>query len=89
MLGQTAIRLIHTPGHTPGSASFYIPDAQLLLSGDTLFRAGFGRLDLHGGSVQDMERSLRTLFTLPGETRVYPGHGEATTIGAERTRYRL
>ena len=82
-------RVLPTPGHSRGSVCLYLQDEGVLFSGDTLFCAGFGRLDLHGGSVQDMERSLRTLFTLPGETRVYPGHGEATTIGAERTRYRL
>ncbi len=61
----------------------------MLFSGDTLFRAGYGRMDLYGGSPEEMVRSLRRLFELPAETRVYPGHGEATTIGAERARYRL
>ena len=84
-LGQTTIRLIHTPGHTPGSASYYIPDSQLLLSGDTLFQGSIGRTDLPGGNFEAELDSIRNkLFNLPDDTIVLPGHGAATTIGEER-----
>lgn len=82
-------RVLPTPGHSRGSVCLYLEDEGVLFSGDTLFCAGFGRLDLHGGSMADMISSLKALFALPGDTRVYPGHGEATTIGAERNRYAL
>ena len=82
-------RVLPTPGHSKGSVCLYLEGEGALFSGDTLFRAGFGRLDLHGGNLQDMITSLKKLFALPDDTRVYPGHGEATTIGAERTRYAL
>ena len=81
--------VLHTPGHSKGSCCFYLEDAGVLFSGDTLFQAGYGRMDLHGGSPTAMRNSLRALFGLPGEVRVYPGHGEPTTIAQERARYRL
>lgn len=80
-------RVIHTPGHTPGSICLYDPSEGVLFSGDTLFRAGFGRTDLAGGSMSEMISSVRALFELPPETVVYPGHGEKTTIKAEQGRY--
>lgn len=82
-------QILSTPGHSKGSVCLYLPDARVLFSGDTLFMAGFGRMDLYGGSPAQMRDSLRMLFDLPPETRVYPGHGMATTIGDERSRYRL
>lgn len=81
--------VLPTPGHSKGSVCLYLKDEGVLFSGDTLFEAGYGRLDLFGGDTNDMIASLRRLFTLPAEVRVYPGHGGATTIGAERARYRL
>ena len=81
--------VLPTPGHSRGSVCLYLKDEAVLFSGDTLFRAGYGRLDLYGGRMGDMLRSLKALFTLPGNVKVYPGHGEATTIGEERARYRL
>ena len=84
-LGETVVRLIHTPGHTPGSASFYIPDAQLLLCGDTLFQGSIGRTDLPGGNFEAETNSIKNkLFTLPEETTVLCGHGPTTTIGYEK-----
>lgn len=76
--------IIHTPGHTPGSVCLYWPEEQVLLSGDTLFQMGYGRTDLPGGNMGQLITSLEHLFTLPAETLVYPGHGEETTIAAER-----
>ena len=81
--------VLPTPGHSKGSVCLYLKDAGVLFSGDTLFRAGYGRLDLYGGDVADMLRSLKALFALPADTRVYPGHGEVTAIGDERIRYHL
>ena len=79
--------MISTPGHTPGSGCLYWPDEKVLLSGDTLFCMGYGRTDLPGGSSADLTASIRTLFDLPSDVIVYPGHGESTTIGAEKHRY--
>ena len=85
LLGTTAVRLIHTPGHTPGSSVFYIPDAGLLFSGDTLFRESIGRTDLPGGSYEDELDSIKNkLFCLPDDTVVLTGHGPSTTIGWEK-----
>lgn len=78
--------ILETPGHSPGSVSFYFKEAGLLFSGDVLFAGSVGRADLPGGDAPTLGRSLRRLLTLPDETRVYPGHGPATTIGTERRR---
>ena len=81
--------VLHTPGHTPGSVCYYDKENKVLFSGDTLFCAGFGRMDLPGGSAKEMRSSLRMLFDLPGDVKVYSGHGCETTIGDERGRYHL
>ncbi len=87
-LGPHAIEVLHTPGHTPGGISLLIRRAgepALVFSGDTLFAGGIGRTDFPGGRYQQLIESIRTrLFALPDDTRVYPGHGEPTTIGEER-----
>jgi glyoxylase-like metal-dependent hydrolase (beta-lactamase superfamily II) len=81
--GSTTWEVLATPGHTPGSVCFHGPG--VLFSGDTLFAGGVGRTDLAGGSTEALFASLRDrILTLPDETAVYPGHGEATTIGRER-----
>jgi glyoxylase-like metal-dependent hydrolase (beta-lactamase superfamily II) len=76
--------VMHTSGHTKGSVSYYDRDAQVLFSGDTLFRDGIGRTDLWGGDMDEMTESLKRLFSLDGETRVFPGHGDPTTIDMEK-----
>lgn len=82
-VGDLRLRVIETPGHTPGSVSLVCGD--VCLSGDTLFRRGIGRTDLLGGDEEAIYESIMSrLYTLPGETRVYPGHGEPTTIDEER-----
>ena len=78
---------IHTAGHTPGSGCFYFAKEQWLLSGDTLFLQGCGRTDLPKGDPYDMALSLQRLLSLPGDTRVYPGHGPETKIEWERNSY--
>jgi len=74
----------HTPGHTPGSMSFWFGSEKLLIAGDTLFRRSIGRTDLWGGDSAAIARSIKTqLYTLDEETRVITGHGPSTTIGEE------
>jgi glyoxylase-like metal-dependent hydrolase (beta-lactamase superfamily II) len=81
--------VMHTPGHTPGSCVFFWPEEQILFSGDTLFAEGFGRTDLPGGDEAKLAGSIKRLFDMDGGVRVLPGHGEVTTIGAERRYYRF
>jgi glyoxylase-like metal-dependent hydrolase (beta-lactamase superfamily II) len=75
---------MHTPGHTEGSVCLLADDEGLLYSGDTLFAAGWGRVDLPGGDPDAMVESLSRLLTLDDGVRVYPGHGADSTIGRER-----
>ncbi len=82
-LGKHLIRILETPGHTKGCCCFLMDD--ILISGDTLFKGTYGRTDLPTSSDEAMRQSLTRLFKeLPNNTRVYPGHGHPTTIGAER-----
>ena len=82
--GPHHLRVMHTPGHSPGSVVFYDEAEKVLFSGDTLFRMGVGRTDLQGGSWQQLMQSLHdVLAPLPPDVKVYPGHGPATTIGEE------
>lgn len=84
-VGGLSCRLIATPGHTIGSCCYYFEEAGILISGDTLFQESVGRTDLPTGSGAQLGRSIREkLMVLPDETKVYPGHGDATTIGYER-----
>ncbi|MDR2402669.1 MAG: MBL fold metallo-hydrolase [Spirochaetaceae bacterium] len=75
--------LLHLPGHTPGSAGFFLEKEKCIFSGDTLFKAGIGRTDLPGGNFYRLQQSLRRLFTLKPDVTVYPGHGPLTSIGDE------
>lgn len=77
MAAGIPFRVLKTPGHTPGSCCLYLPEQNLLFSGDTLFAYGFGRTDFPGGSLTSLKASLQSLFTLPGETAILPGHGDA------------
>jgi glyoxylase-like metal-dependent hydrolase (beta-lactamase superfamily II) len=84
-LGQIELRVLHTPGHSPGSISLYCAAEDVAFVGDVLFRLGVGRYDLPGGSWAILQESIRNrLFALPDATTVYPGHGPATTIGREK-----
>lgn len=82
-IGQGYLKVIHTPGHSPGSISL-LGDGYIL-SGDTLFNRGVGRTDLPGGSWEELKNSIhRKILTLPGKTVVLPGHGPSTYIGQEK-----
>ncbi len=83
--GGIEARVLHTPGHTPGSISLYLPLEKSLIAGDTLFNGSVGRTDLPGGDPAQILRSIREKFyTLPEDTIVFPGHGETTSIGHEK-----
>jgi len=82
--GPLTWQVLDTAGHTPGGVSFYCPSAGVVLTGDALFSGSIGRTDIPNGDAELLLENIRkNLLTLPGETRVYPGHGPATTIAAE------
>ncbi|NLZ81355.1 MAG: MBL fold metallo-hydrolase, partial [Clostridiales bacterium] len=85
VLRQVPIRVIHTPGHTIGSTCYYVEEADILVSGDTLFFEDVGRCDLPTSNFESILHSIREkLFILKNETKVYPGHGFSSTIGHEK-----
>ncbi|WP_143322251.1 MBL fold metallo-hydrolase [Clostridium sp. HBUAS56010] len=84
--GEISFKVLHTPGHTKGSVCYLIQDEDVLISGDTLFLESLGRTDFPTGDQSMIIKSIRErLFPLPGDTLVYPGHGDMTTIGHEKT----
>lgn len=85
VIGATELLVLHTPGHTQGSISLWIPAEEKLVAGDTLFRDSIGRTDLPGGDGRQILRSIHDkLLPLPEQTVVIPGHGAKTTIGREK-----
>lgn len=83
-LGNTTIKVLHTPGHTPGGLSYYIPSANIIFTGDTLFQGSIGRTDLPGGNLSEEIDSIKNkIITLPSETIIYSGHGPESNIGWE------
>lgn len=79
------IEALHTPGHTEGGSCYYIREIGVLFSGDTLFCVSVGRTDFPGGSMSEIVRSIKEkVMVLPDDTKVYPGHGEGTSVGYER-----
>lgn len=77
---------LHTPGHTPGSVSFWFEPAKLLVAGDTLFRRSVGRTDFPGGDFETLQRSIQErLYKLDEDAQVITGHGPSTTIGEEKS----
>lgn len=82
--GEEKLKVIETPGHSPGGVALYSRGGRILFSGDTLFCQGVGRTDFSYGSAQDLEESIDKLFKLPGKTHVYPGHGPETTVEREK-----
>ena len=84
-LGDDTLQVFYTPGHSPGSISFYYAEGNWVLAGDVLFQGSIGRTDLPGGDFNTLIKSIRThLLTLPDNTIVLSGHGDATTIGDEK-----
>ena len=84
-LAGCSIRVLETPGHTPGGCCYYIPSQNMMFSGDTLFYGSIGRTDFPGGSFKELSRSIKEkLYVLPAETICYSGHGEATKVGFEK-----
>lgn len=84
-VGGDELKVIFTPGHSPGSISFYCASQSFIISGDVLFQRSIGRTDLPGGDLQTLIGSIREkLLVLPDDTTVYSGHGPSTTIGMER-----
>jgi hydroxyacylglutathione hydrolase len=84
-VGGLKLASLYTPGHAPGHLAFYIESEAVVFAGDALFAGSVGRTDLFGGSMEVLMRSINErLLMLPDETKVYPGHGPATTIADER-----
>lgn len=82
--GQHELKVLKTPGHTPGGVVFYCEEEKVVFSGDTLFRMSIGRTDFKGGSYEDIMNSLKNVMAkLPADTVVYSGHGPKTVIGEE------
>lgn len=85
LLGHTC-QVLSTPGHSPGSLTFHVPDLGAAFVGDVIFQRSIGRTDFPGGDTQILQRSIRdAIFTLPPDTKLYPGHGPMTTAGDEKT----
>lgn len=83
--GNQALKVLHVPGHSPGSVVFYHPQTPCVFVGDVLFNSAIGRTDLPGGNFNQLIDAIKNkLFTLPDDTVVYPGHGPITTIGNEK-----
>ncbi|MCD8508741.1 MAG: MBL fold metallo-hydrolase [Bacillus sp. (in: Bacteria)] len=84
-IGNFVFEVYHTPGHSPGSVSYYLKSSNVVFSGDVLFRGGVGRTDLPGGNEETLMNSIHNkLLSLPDETIVANGHGPVTTIGEEK-----
>lgn len=83
--GTIRLKVLHTPGHTPGGVCFYVERARVLFSGDTLFRRSVGRTDFPGGSSMQLLQSIHEkILSLPDNVSILPGHGESTTVLEER-----
>ena len=84
-IGNHQIRVISSPGHTPGSVCLYLAREKTLITGDTLFAGGgVGRTDFSYSSPAELDKSLKLIFSLPGETEIKPGHGESSTLTKEK-----
>jgi len=84
-VGSVQFKVLHTPGHSPGSISFYFEDSGILIAGDTLFHRSIGRTDLPFGNHESLIKSIQEkIFTLPEDTIVFPGHGPETTVKEEK-----
>ncbi len=83
--GNTRLKVIHTPGHTMGGVCFFAEQDKILFTGDTLFKGSIGRTDLQGGNYETIIRSIKNkILPIGDDVILYPGHGESSTIGAEK-----
>jgi len=80
--GRCRLEVLHTPGHSPGVISLF--GEGVIFSGDTIFAGSVGRTDFPGGSLEDLKNSFARIIALPPETRIFPGHGPASTVGREK-----
>jgi len=84
-VGKHSLKIIHVPGHSPGSVALYSNEGAFVITGDALFKGSIGRTDLPGGDYDTLISSIgEKLMTLPSETQVYPGHGPSSSIGYEK-----
>jgi len=81
--GEISLKVIHTPGHTKGSCCFICESEKIMFSGDTLFKDGIGRYDLYGGNYNILMQSLQKLKNIKENYKIYPGHGDSTTLDRE------
>lgn len=88
-ISQFTFHILSTPGYTPGSICYYFSEEKLIFTGDTLFRQGIGRYDFSYSDKNELRKSLGEIFGFPDETRVYPGHGEITSIKEEKKNVNL
>lgn len=82
-IGDFKFKVIDTPGHASDQITFYFEEEGIMFDGDFLFKETIGRCDFPGGNAKQMEESLRKIITYPKETKIYPGHGDATTLADE------
>ncbi|MFA9288913.1 MAG: MBL fold metallo-hydrolase [Weeksellaceae bacterium] len=85
MIGSFTFNIIHTPGHTPGSVSIYLPEEKVMFTGDALFKDGIGRTDFKYSEKEVLQKSIATIMSYPPETTIYSGHGEETTIEEQQS----
>lgn len=84
-IAKNELKVIETPGHTQGSVSFYSSKSKLIFTGDLIFaQGGYGRTDLKGGDLKQLQKSISKILSLPQDTVIYPGHGEITTVKKEK-----
>jgi hydroxyacylglutathione hydrolase len=83
-IGSISVKVIHTPGHSPGHVCYHLPDEKLLIGGDLIIGGSVGRTDLPGSRPADLRSSIRRIMALPAETRLLGGHGEPSTLADEK-----
>lgn len=81
--------IISTPGHTKDSKTFYFPDEKVMFTGDFLFKGTIGRMDLPGGSIEEMKKSIGIISAYPNDIIIYPGHGDFSILGNEKSYFRF
>jgi glyoxylase-like metal-dependent hydrolase (beta-lactamase superfamily II) len=85
-IGGIEVRVMHTPGHSPGHVAFYLPGQRVIIGGDLIMMNSIGRTDLPDSDADELYRSIRKVMRLPDETQLLAGHGEAATLGEQRRR---